>query len=413
MIDTRARLLDAARARSGLSYRLEPPPDGETTIDCSLLIIVAARDAGVALPATVRTAEQIRQATVPIEWDDVKPGDLLFFERTYDAAGPAGPDGRIASHVGFSLGAGTRRMLDAHERSGPDVAETDIGGDYWQSKLIEARRLPGLADEQQPSDGGDAWRFWSPRTIAATLGSPEANVERNYPLVHAALTARGIDDRSVQIAALATIGVEAAVFAPIPEYASGDEYEGRADLGNTQPGDGRRYKGRGFIQITGRSNYETYGAKLGVDLVGNPDLALDPNVAAQIFALYFTDHRIRWLPAPAPLMNCADLARAGEWRGVRIAVNGGTNGLGKFLAFVAAIEAAAAPDEAPPAYAAPGQVGSGLLAMMAEDGTAPAMPSVFLPLGSSPAVAEQCVGLNGTMYLWHLPTGRSWRYPAA
>jgi hypothetical protein len=50
---------------------------------------------------------------------------------------------------------------------------------------------------------------------------------------------------------------------------------------------------------------------------------------------------------------------------------------------------------------------------MPTDGTEPAMPSTFLPLGRSPAVAEECIGLNGNPHLWHLPTGRRWRHPAA
>jgi predicted chitinase len=91
---------------------------------------------------------------------------------------------------------------------------------------------------------------------------------------------------------------------------------------------------------TGRANYRAYGEALGVDLEGNPDLALDPVISAAVFALYFATHRIRWLPAPASLMNCADLARAGEWRGVRVAVNGGVNGLARFLEIVNALEAA-------------------------------------------------------------------------
>jgi len=60
------------------------------------------------------------------------------------------------------------------------------------------------------------------------------------------------------------------------EEASGDAYENRADLGNTQPGDGRRYKGRGIFQLTGRANYKSYGDKLRLDLITHPELAADP-----------------------------------------------------------------------------------------------------------------------------------------
>ncbi|GEM_PF-2334579 len=67
-------------------------------------------------------------------------------------------------------------------------------------------------------------------------------------------------------------------FAGIVEYGPDSyfkKYDGRADLGNTEPGDGLRFKGRGFVQITGRANYTKYSGVLGVDLVKNPDLALD------------------------------------------------------------------------------------------------------------------------------------------
>lgn len=184
-----------------------------------------------------------------------------------------------------------------------------------------------------------SWRWWAADTIARITQCPRDAVEANWPLLHAALDARGIADRPVQVAAIATVTVETGNFRPIPEYASGDEYEGRADLGNTESGDGRRFKGRGYIQITGRANYRTYGDALGVDLVADPDLALDPGVSAGIFAAYFAQHYIRWLPAPAPLMNVADLARAGEWRGVRVAVNGGENGLARFLQVATALDA--------------------------------------------------------------------------
>jgi len=59
-------------------------------------------------------------------------------------------------------------------------------------------------------------------------------------------------------------------------------YEGSSRLGNTQPGDGALFAGRGYVQITGRSNYQHWASELGVDFVGHPDLASAPDYAAQI-----------------------------------------------------------------------------------------------------------------------------------
>ena len=81
---------------------------------------------------------------------------------------------------------------------------------------------------------------------------------------------------------LATAQHESDQFRTMTEYASGSEYEGRSDLGNTQSGDGVRYKGRGFVQLTGRANYRSMGEKLGLDLLNNPALAEIPENAARI-----------------------------------------------------------------------------------------------------------------------------------
>ncbi len=73
-------------------------------------------------------------------------------------------------------------------------------------------------------------------------------------------------------------------------YVYGPQFAAGRSLGNTQPGDGYRYRGRGFIQITGRGNYTHYGAAIGrPDLVDNPDLANDPEVAALLTAAYIKD----------------------------------------------------------------------------------------------------------------------------
>lgn len=72
---------------------------------------------------------------------------------------------------------------------------------------------------------------------------------------------------------------------PIAEFASGKQYEGRADLGNVIAGDGMRFKGRGYVQITGRANYRKFGLSLGLDLLNNPSLALEPASSYRIASL--------------------------------------------------------------------------------------------------------------------------------
>jgi putative chitinase len=76
------------------------------------------------------------------------------------------------------------------------------------------------------------------------------------------------------------------------EYASGAAYEGRADLGNTQLGDGVRFEGRGLIQLTGRANYDQYGDLLQLDLVGDPDLASEPATSLLIACEYWQQHKL-------------------------------------------------------------------------------------------------------------------------
>jgi len=83
---------------------------------------------------------------------------------------------------------------------------------------------------------------------------------------------------------MATVSHESA-FAPIAEIGPREyfqRYEGRLDLGNTEPGDGYRFRGRGYVQITGRRNYTLFSKILGINLIDNPNLALVPDTAAHI-----------------------------------------------------------------------------------------------------------------------------------
>lgn len=114
---------------------------------------------------------------------------------------------------------------------------------------------------------------------------------------------------------IAQIAHESGGFRYREEIASGSAYEGRRDLGNTQPGDGRRFKGRTYIQITGRSNYQQVGRALGTNFVRYPALLASPRYAARGAAWWWSSH------------GCNQLADRGDFIAVTRRINGGTNGL--------------------------------------------------------------------------------------
>jgi len=124
--------------------------------------------------------------------------------------------------------------------------------------------------------------------IATLLHAPRANVEAHWPLVIEALEALKILDPTMEVAAIATIGSASYLFAP--EKEPGSEayfrrmYEFDRSLGNVESGDGAKYCGRGYVPLLGRSEYARFGKLVGADLVEQPDLALDPAVAARVLA---------------------------------------------------------------------------------------------------------------------------------
>ena len=162
--------------------------------------------------------------------------------------------------------------------------------------------------------------------------TPLANIAANLPHVLAALAAANLTDTPMLLAALATIRAEAEPFLPLTEAQSRfntspggapfDLYDHRADLGNQGPPDGANFRGRGYIQLTGRANYAHYGARLSLPLLANPSLAAEPEPAARILAAFLSEKQT---PIRAALAQ-NDLARA------RRLVNGGSNGLNRFTA---------------------------------------------------------------------------------
>jgi predicted chitinase len=122
-----------------------------------------------------------------------------------------------------------------------------------------------------------------------------------------------------QAAFLAQVAHESGEFQWMEEIwgptAAQRRYEGRKDLGNTQPGDGKRFKGRGPIQITGRDNYRKYGVLLNVDLIKDPTIAATPQVGFRVAGAYWKTHGLN------------ELADKSDFIEITKRINGGLNGL--------------------------------------------------------------------------------------
>lgn len=137
------------------------------------------------------------------------------------------------------------------------------------------------------------------------------------PHLNAAMEEFEINTPKREAAFIAQLAHESGSFRYVREIASGKAYEGRVDLGNTEPGDGVRFKGRGLIQITGRANYQACSVALFGDdrLVASPVLLETPPEACRSAA---------WFWKSRSLNNLADL---GKFLSITKRINGGTNGL--------------------------------------------------------------------------------------
>jgi putative chitinase len=163
-------------------------------------------------------------------------------------------------------------------------------------------------------------------------GVPIKNIETNLPFVMEAMQAAGLGDKNMVLMALATIRAETGNFTPLSEFQSKFNtapggapfglYDNRRDLGNQGPPDGSSFKGRGYIQLTGRANYKEHGAAIGMgnQLVTNPALANQPDIAAKLLASFLKSKEAKIRSA----------LRQNDLRTARKLVNGGSHGLDAF-----------------------------------------------------------------------------------
>lgn len=173
----------------------------------------------------------------------------------------------------------------------------------------------------------------TPELVAKMFpGTPLKNIKANLPGVLAALEEFGLVSKPMMLMALATIRAESASFLPVKEGVSRyntspggrpfDLYDFRKDIGNNKKGDGDRFAGRGYVQLTGGANYLVHGEKLGLgdQLVRNPDLACDPEIAGRILASFLKSVELK---AKQALLE-------GDLKLARRYVNGGSHGLNAF-----------------------------------------------------------------------------------
>ena len=147
------------------------------------------------------------------------------------------------------------------------------------------------------------------------MGCPMPRAQKWIKAINAAMDAYQIDTKLRIAHFLAQVGHESGRLYYVRELASGSAYEGRKDLGNTQKGDGVKYKGRGLIQLTGRYNYKLLTDEFKHDFINHPELLEEPQWAA-LSAGWYWDKR-----------NLNILADADNILAITKKVNGGTNGL--------------------------------------------------------------------------------------
>jgi putative chitinase len=179
--------------------------------------------------------------------------------------------------------------------------------------------LPNRPSGKQPYAGlfpTSTMLLLTPQQILAI--APEASTSRINaltPYLNRTMVEFNVSTPLRQAHFLAQIAHESDRFNALEEYASGEDYEGRDDLGNIYSGDGVRFKGRGLIQVTGRTNYIACGKALGVDLINNPTQLASPDLASRSAG---------WFWATNQLNGDAD---NDDVRTVTRVINGGYNGL--------------------------------------------------------------------------------------
>lgn len=205
------------------------------------------------------------------------------------------PDGRIGPH--------TLRTIESFEVTVMGLPESDAviaPGDATVAALLAGLK-PGPSKEKLAI------------VLPLAAGS---RIQCYFEPLKAGMIRYGITTPLQMAHFIAQLGHESMSFLYTEELASGAAYEGRRDLGNTRSGDGKRFKGRGLIQLTGRANYTAYSKFTGIDYLENPALlSTDPVIAVDVSCWFWMDRGLD------------KLAERDDVKAVTKRINGGYNGL--------------------------------------------------------------------------------------
>lgn len=220
------------------------------------------------------------------------------------------------------FGAGTQAAVLAFQQSRGLLAD-GVAGPRTQAALglVQSAELPDATGQMSVQVASRMCPF-----------TPLSHIKANLPLVLESLGEAGLGHRTMTLMAVATIRAETESFLPVSEGISRfntspsghpfDLYDRRNDLGNRGEPDGERFRGRGFIQLTGRFNYAKYGPMLNprVDLERMPELAGASKIAADLLTLFLGERELQ----------IKDALMHGNLQAARRLVNGGVHGLDRF-----------------------------------------------------------------------------------
>jgi predicted chitinase len=195
----------------------------------------------------------------------------------------------------------------------PEAERLELRSKWWASWKDAEGRVKDLKEQIKAKEKKYSIGWRSIQKVTPHLSNAKAQEIANA--LAPAFAQFNITTPRRAAMAVAQFAHESAGFRTTTEYASGAAYEGRKDLGNTQPGDGKRFRGRGYIQITGRHNYTNVSKALGYDFVKDPSDLAKPEWAAKASCWWWNN------------AGCNGFADRDDFKGLTRRINGGYNGL--------------------------------------------------------------------------------------